>query len=346
MADLAAEQQTAAMHDRAAGVLMGMASGDALGAPHEFGPPLPDGAPLAMTGGGSLGWAPGEWTDDTQMAVVILRAAEHALADSVRLTEKLDDIARGWDDWHDDARDVGAQTSAVLDAAGRSGAVTADALRHAATEHHRIHGRSGGNGSLMRTAPVALAYLDDETAMAGAARAISELTHHDPDAGDACVLWCAAIRHAVLAGDLDVRRGFPLIPVERQGLWAARIADAEARRPADFAHNGWVVEALQAAWCAIATTPVPVGGDASGHLRLATEAAVRGGRDADTVAAIAGSLLGARWGASAIPEEWHRVVHGWPGLDVTELGRRGLGIALRSSAVALRDPGATQITFP
>ena len=51
-------------------------------------------------------------------------------------------------------------------------------------------GRTAGNGSLMRTAPVALAYLDDEAALVEAARAVSELTHYDPEAGDACVLWC------------------------------------------------------------------------------------------------------------------------------------------------------------
>ena len=50
------------------------------------------------------------------------------------------------------------------------------------------------------------------------------------------------------------------------------------------------------------------------HLRLALDAAVRGGYDTDTVAAIAGGLLGAVYGASAVPAEWRRVLHGWPGL--------------------------------
>jgi ADP-ribosyl-[dinitrogen reductase] hydrolase len=40
----------------------------------------------------------------------------------------------------------------------------------------------------MRTAPLALAYLDDELGLVQAASAVSELTHYDPDAGDACVL--------------------------------------------------------------------------------------------------------------------------------------------------------------
>lgn len=56
-----------------------------------------------------------------------------------------------------------------------------------------------------------------------------------------------------------------------------------------------------------------------GACGVGIEAAVRGGGDADTVAAIAGSLLGARWGVSAVPARWRRVVHGWPGLTVSDL---------------------------
>ena len=132
------------------------------------------------------------------------------------------------------------------------------------------------------TAPVALAYLDDEAALVEAARAVSELTHYDPEAGDACVLWCLAIRHAILTGELDARIGLRHIDADRQDLWTSRLDVAENSKPSDFTNNGWVVEALQAAWCAIATTPIPQDDPARGafradHLRLALDAAVRGG---------------------------------------------------------------------
>ena len=200
---------------RARGVLMAMACGDALGAPYEFGPPLAGDHKVGMVGGGTLGWAPGEWTDDTSMAVVILPAAEAARAAGRPLTDHLDDVARGWADWARTAPDVGIQTKAVLAAAEGSGPITASAVTAAAIEHHTRNGRSGGNGSLKRTAPVALAYLHDEPGMVHAARTISAMTHHDPDAGDACVLWCAAIRHAVLTGEIDVRRHPPRGPHRR-----------------------------------------------------------------------------------------------------------------------------------
>lgn len=314
-----------AVADRAAGVLAAMACGDALGAPYEFGPPLTADQPVGMVGGGAFGWEPGEWTDDTQMAVVVLEAAERAARAGDRLVDHLDDVVAGWVAWAADAADVGAQTRAVLAAATDDGPPTAARARAAATAHHRATGRSGGNGSLMRTAPVALAHLDDASATADAARAVSELTHHDPDAGDACVLWCAAIRHAVLTGDLDVRVGLPLLPAASRARWDGLIAEAEGLDPADFERNGWVVQALQAAWSAITRSSLP--DDGPDHLRRALEAAVRGGRDADTVAAITGALVGARWGLSAVAEPWLAVVHGWPGLTVDELARRGQALA-------------------
>jgi ADP-ribosylglycohydrolase len=71
------------------------------------------------------------------------------------------------------------------------------------------------------------------------------------------------------------------------------------------------------------TTPVPSHeGCRAEHLRLALDAAVRAGYDTDTVAAIAGGLLGAAYGASAIPAAWRRVLQGWPGIrahDVVSL---------------------------
>jgi protein-tyrosine phosphatase len=202
---------------------------------------------------------------------------------------------------------------------------------------HNLTGRTAGNGSLMRTAPLALAYLDDEAALVEAARSVSELTHYDPEAGDACVLCCLAIRHAVLTGVLDARIGLQHIDAERSEKWASRLDVAEKSHPADFKNNGWVVEALQGAWSAIKTTPVPQDDPATGvfradHLRLALDAAVRGGYDTDTVAAIAGGLLGAAYGASAVPAEWRRVLHGWPGLKARDL------IALASRIVKEDSP--------
>ncbi len=319
------EVWAAGVADRTAGVLLASACGDALGAGYEFDPPEQIPAHVGMVGGGPFGWEPGEWTDDTSMAWVIAEVV--ASGADLRDDEAQDQIAAGWYAWMLQAKDVGAQTRTVLTrAASGPGVPTAEALRCEAAEHHQRAGRSGGNGSLMRTAPVALAYLDDPEGLVEAATHISALTHWDPEAGEACVLQCLAIRHAVLTGDLDLRIGLEHLDREAAALWAERIADAERRTPQTYRANGWVVEALLGAWSAIACTSVSDDeADVASHLRRGLEAAVRGGNDTDTVAAIAGALLGAKCGVSAVPEDWRLLLHGWPGKSADDL----IAMALR-----------------
>jgi len=305
---------TPALRERAAGVLAGLACGDALGAAYEFGPPLEMTTPVGMLGGGPFGWEPGEWTDDTSMAIPI--AQEIAAGADLLSEETLGRLVRAWKDWASDAKDVGVQTSAVLRSLS---AATEIAARTASQTHHEASTRSAGNGALMRTAPVALAYLSDATGLTAAARRVAELTHWDEDAGDACVLWCHAIRHAVVTGELNIRVGLPELSYDNLQLWSIRIAGAEARQPSDYYEtNGWVVSAFQGAWSSIHH------GMAAGEgLVGILERAVRGGGDTDTVAAIAGSLAGAALGVSDIPAAWSDVVHGWPAMtyrDLIDLG--------------------------
>ncbi|MBC7442602.1 MAG: ADP-ribosylglycohydrolase family protein [Ramlibacter sp.] len=320
---------TPAQHDRSAGVLLGLACGDALGAGYEFAGPLPDSVPVSMRGGGGFHWAPGEWTDYTAMAVPLALAA--ADGGDLRDEAVLDGVAAQWVDWAKSAPYGGVQLGAVL-----SGSTpTAAGVRRMAQEQHERNGRSGGTGSLPRTASVALAYLDDPEALAEAARLVSELTHCDTDAGDACVLWGLAIRHAVLEGVLDLRAGLPLLPAGRRDAWAARFVDAEEKHPVDFSSNGWVVETLQGAWSAITHTP----GTDAGQVRRAIEAAARGGGETDAVAATVGGLVTARWGLEAVPAPWRQLVHGWPGLRGVDLVRLAMQAAHRGEAAAADEVG-------
>ncbi|WP_230211232.1 ADP-ribosylglycohydrolase family protein [Streptomyces kaniharaensis] len=339
--------------DRAAGVILGAASGDALGVPYEFKPSMSDSQFPEMKGGGPFNFAPGEYSDDTQMHVCIAEVA--ATGADLRTPEALDAIATNFLRWYGGGpADVGNQTRSVLSATARGkGSSPSEVMltvsrRYAAANPNS----SAGNGSLMRTGAVALAYLDDANAMAEAAKLVSELTHADPDCAEACILWCSGIRTAVLTGTFDgVREGLELLPEARRSVWAARLDEAEAHPPRHFQRNGWVVEALQAAWSAIVRTPVPEdqpeqGGFAAQHFQLALEAAVRTGRDTDTVAAIAGALLGARWGCSAIPLAWQRKVHGWPSNTSADLVR--LAVLTARAGQSDRDgwPSAPRVTTP
>jgi ADP-ribosyl-[dinitrogen reductase] hydrolase len=303
------------VEDRVIGVLLGAAAGDTLGVPYEADSrPLPGpGQQAEMLGGGLGGFAPGEWSDDTAMTVAIARVAADGA--DLRDEEALDRVAGGFLQWYAGGpSDVGIQTDAVLSSV-RPGAGAAARMREVAAELHAQTGRTAGNGSLMRTAPVALAHLGAPDAIADAARAVSALTHHDPQAGDACVLWCLAIDHAVRTGELDVRVGLDHVDPD----WAGLLDEAERETPDRFAGtNGWVVAALQGAWSAISRSADLPGG---------LQAAVRGGGDTDTVAAIAGALLGARYGGSGVPDEWWELLHGWPGIDADDLASLATGCA-------------------
>ena len=291
--------------DRARGAVLGSAAGDALGAAYEFGTRAvgPDGP--EMLGGGLGDFEPGEWTDDTTMAWCVLDVA--ASYDDLRDEAALTAIAQRFRQWYDSGpADIGNQTRLVLGQAGS--APTGAMLTAAARDLHERTGHTAGNGSLMRTTPVALRHLHDPAGLADTARRISALTHHDPQAQDACALWSLAIRHAIVTGELDVRAGLDHVDAG----WADLLDEAEQREPAYFRPNGWVVTALQAAWSAIAHTP-------SHDLVGSLDTAIRIGDDTDTVAAIAGGLLGACWGTAALPEGWRSMLHGYPGITAEDL---------------------------
>ena len=313
--------------DRAVGAVLGSAAGDALGAGYEFTNPAPD-QEIAMIGGGGFGWAPGEWTDDTQMAVAILDVIATGSCD-------LDAIASNFLAWYSAGpADVGIQTSSVLGSA----AVPED-LAGAAAAFMDANPGSAGNGALMRTAPVALTALDDRTEIARLAGSIASLTHAHPDSIAACVLWSLAIQQAITTAEPDqvfdweaaVRNGLEHVFEDCRERWDELITEAVTGPPGLFNPNGWVVTAFQAALSAIVNTPEPTE-QPSDHLRDALVAAVRIGHDTDTVAAIAGALLGARWGTGAIPDEWNTIIHGdrrrgsepVTGTELEQLARKAL----------------------
>jgi ADP-ribosyl-[dinitrogen reductase] hydrolase len=296
--------------DRVAGTLLGMAAGDALGAGYEFGYPQPS-TEIRMKGGGCGPFEPGEWTDDTSMAICIAEVTAAGSIDPAAIGDRFLDWYRSG------PKDVGNLTAAVLSRADRGVELTSVA----ATSFERNPRGAAGNGALMRTAPVALAHLGDDRAMADAAMEVAALTHGDPLAGESCVLWCVAIDRAVREGRLDgARDGLALLPGDRRAFWSDALDAAASQPPGTFAPNGFTVTALQAAHAAIVQTPIPAELPAR-HLQHALEASVRIGYDTDTVAAIAGMVLGARWGASAMPFRWRRMLHGWPGMRARDLVR-------------------------
>lgn len=270
----------------ARGALLGLAIGDALGAPLEFSDPETAAKAVArgleMSGGGI--WEPGEWTDDTAMALALAESiGERGLID-------LDDVARRYAAWAASGpKDIGLTTRAALTRV----TCASDAREHARVLHEHT-GRTAGNGTVMRAAPIAFAAssLDDACA---AARADAELTHFDPAAGDASASLCAAL--LALAQDAD--------PVAA----AARVA-SDARTHAALADVGdedAIRERAAGPEFGVAWTALAVGLHALSEFRdfgAGVSFAISLRRDTDTNAAVAGALLGAQVGPTGLPERW------------------------------------------
>lgn len=221
--------------DRSVGVVPAAAAGDAPGAGYEFGPALGPDAPVGLVGGGPFEWAPGEWTDDTRMSICVLSV----LAAGRHDVTEIETAFRAW--FSSGPTDAGVQTAAVLSAAVPLAEAAADDF----AEHPD---RSAGNGSLMRTAPVALAHPGTPGAIAALAGEVSALTHADPDCVDACVLWSVAIDHTIRQAPQPaepwdwteaLHTAVDQLHPTRRDRWVKRIAAARPAPRGSRAMAGW-----------------------------------------------------------------------------------------------------------
>ena len=272
--------------DRAKGALVGLALGDALGTTLEFTwrdtePPVTD-----LVGGGPFRLAPGEWTDDTSMAL--------CLADSLLATGGLDagDLIERFCRWYEQGHN--SVTGECFDI----GTTTAGALQSFRATGEPLSGStdpdSAGNGSLMRLSPVAIRWWHEPAKAVEAARLQSRTTHGAAQAVEACALYAELLTEAIGGAPKETVlrardwHGDAAIADMAAGSWRAKDRDA-------ISSSGYVLHTLEAAlWCVGRTESIEEA------LILAANLA----RDADTVAAVTGQLAGALWGMSGAPAAW------------------------------------------
>lgn len=285
-----ARRDAAARRDRAIGALVGLAVGDAVGTTLEFAPPGSFEPIDDMVGGGPFGLEPGQWTDDTSMAMClaesILDTGDHDPADQLRR------YSAWWRDgyWSSNGHcfDIGGTTARALRRFEADGSITPTVVDQA----------QAANGSLMRLSPVPIRWHTDLAEAAHRSGESSRTTHPTDRPVDACRVL-GAMTAALIQG-VDPRDVFDpgfwdLGPLDRQVEAVARGSWCEQT----IRGTGYVVDALEAALWSVA---------GAADFREAVLRAANLGDDADTTAAIAGQLAGARWGWSNIPSEWRKKI--------------------------------------
>lgn len=289
-------KRDAATLDRLLGTVIGSAVGDALGAPFEFGPPgaftarfTTAGSENEMVGGGACDWLPGEFTDDTQMAVLEAQSiVSHESIDEI-------DIFGSFQAWlASGPKDVGLSTRSVLtDPAGWPTAPRNQFARHPNS--------SAGNGAVMRASFAAARWAGVSlTGTAEVARRLSVVTHGDPAAGEGRALLHMLIHDAANGRD-------PFDPV-RFDMNFEYIKDDQRERlfqivsePTPSIGNGTVWGCLRDSLSSVR---------ASDSFEEAMRRACDVGGDVDTVAAVAGALAGAVFGLSDVPARWVETLRG------------------------------------
>jgi ADP-ribosyl-[dinitrogen reductase] hydrolase len=282
--------------ERYRGCLLGHAIGDALGAPLEFlsraevRVRYPAGL-RDLVGGGTFGWAPGEYTDDTQMAVCLARSLVERKGFDPRA------VAEAWLAWYRAGpRDVGSLVARSLGLVAQG--EPWDRAGRLAWEESEA--RAAGNGGLMRCAPLALLYRDRPETLAWASRQSSAITHYDPRCQQAAAAYTLALASLLRGGGKAHALGVALDAIEHSELIGALTAIPALDEPRVHA-GGYVVETLQAALWSF------VHADA---LEDVVVLAANLGDEADTVGALAGALAGAHYGERAIPRRWLAAVQG------------------------------------
>lgn len=303
--------------DRAQGALVGLAAGDALGTTVEFQAPGTFEPVVDIVGGGPFGLEPGQWTDDTSMA--------GCLAESILDTGGHDpvDQLRRYVAWWRHGR--WSSTGTCFDI----GITTRDQLaRFEATGEAidpDIDQEAAANGSLMRLAGVPIRWWADPAAAAEWSGRSSMTTHPARRPVDACRVLGAMT--AALIGGADASDVFtpdfwdlgplhPRIEQVARGSW-------REKEPPGIRGTGYCVDALEAALWAV------------GGARTFADAVRRAanlGDDADTTAAIAGQLAGARWGRSGIPAAWSAIL-----TDQRRLASVSRALAVAGGAAAPAD---------
>jgi ADP-ribosyl-[dinitrogen reductase] hydrolase len=273
--------------DRVKGALIGLACGDAVGTTLEFErrgsfEPISD-----MVGGGPFKLEPGQWTDDTSMALCL----GHSLAHQ-KCFDPIDQMNR-YCNWYQygymsstgDCFDIGVTVSSAL----RKYLETKNAFSGSIEES------ASGNGSIMRLAPIPMFYRRDIEECIRYAGESSRTTHGSAECIDSCKFFASLIVSAFSASEKT--EIFKESKYKPETAKVRNLADQRFMqlRYEELTGSGYVIESLESAfWCFMHADSFETAILMSANI----------GNDADTTAAVCGQIAGAFYGESKMPIKW------------------------------------------
>lgn len=280
--------------ERFRGCLLGLAVGDALGTTLEFRSPGSFSPLDDILGGGPFNLAPGQWTDDTSMALCLAESLIEC--QGMDLSDQLVRYVRWYRQGHLSSTgkffDIGNTIREALLKFERTG----DPLSGSTDP------RSAGNGSIMRLAPVPMLYAGNIQSAVENSGLSSRTTHGTRAAVDACRYFGAQISAAldgVGKDDLLNRNFFNFDDPLAEEIEQVASGSFKVNNPPQIRGSGYVVKSLEAALWAFFH---------SGSFRSGSLLAVNLGEDADTTGAVYGQLAGAYYGESGIPPGWRSIL--------------------------------------
>jgi ADP-ribosyl-[dinitrogen reductase] hydrolase len=285
------------LRDRYRGALLGLAVGDALGTTVEFKAPGTFESITDLVGGGPFSLKPGQWTDDTSMALCLAESLIEKRGFDPR--DQMDRYCRWWKEGYLSSTgtcfDIGITVQTALTHYLRSGEPFAGS-----TDPF-----TAGNGSLMRLAPVPLAFRRNVELAIHNAGESSRTTHAASTTIDACRYFAGLLLGALEGRSKEELLSSFFYPAPDEQYWKrhplspeiAEIADGsfKQKEPPAIIGSGFVVRSLEAALWAFYR---------SDSFRDGALCAVNLGNDSDTTGAIYGQLAGAFYGLNAIPQDW------------------------------------------
>ncbi len=270
--------------DKLYGAFLGLAVGDAVGTTVEFRErdtfePVTD-----MVGGGPFNLPVGYWTDDTSMALCL---AESLVKDPLLDTS---DLLQRFSNWYRKGENSPTGRCFDIGTTTRVGIVNWE--KHGSVVNN-TKAWEAGNGSIMRLAPVAIKYHDDEPLACLVAISQGSTTHGSAEANTSCEVLTRVILKALTASEKN-----DIFALEIKEYWEDSVKNIFSTLDVsrdEVKSSGYVIHTLHAAlWCFKHTD----------SFKDAILLAANLGDDADTVAAVTGQIAGAYYGMEGIPQDW------------------------------------------